>query len=338
MDDELLENDDGGGMGPLKRNAILIRARERRILSESLMILKKRKKLFHSMNFQISKVREQEMERKRLLKEKAEFKERARREFLARELLVNFHVKEAAPAAATAAAAAAAAARNFTVREGDNMERNAIMFCKEYEADIGSEIEGLSCAQSIVARAKLMLSATKTKQIIFMFPIILSNGTRTVLRMRQDDDGTEEVMKFCAVYNMTDQVCDWMRTKLAPHVEQHFKDSVLATTSLVAPDGRNLIIFLRQGDQHDLNQFVTDYVSVTKLPINVIPSITMMLERKLKPTVFEQRIEGEARLGSKLRVKRGDNAKEVVMAFGRRAGITAEAQNQVLQALIQRGL
>ena len=322
-----MENDDGGGMGPLKRNAVLIRARERRILRESLTILKKRKKLFHSLNFQISKVREQEMERKRLVKEKAEFKERARREFLARELLINFRVKEAATAA-----------RNFTVREGDNMERNAIMFCKEYEADIGGEIEGLPCAQSIVARAKVMLSATKTKQIIFMFPIILSNGTRTVLRMRQEDDGTEEVMKFCAVYNMTDQVCDWMRTKLAPHVEQHFKDSVLATTSLVAPDGRNLIIFLRQGDQHDLNQFVTDYVSVTKLPMNVIPSITMMLERKLAPTVFEQKITGEARLGSKLRVKRGDNAKEVVMAFGRRAGISAEAQNQVLQALIQRGL
>jgi hypothetical protein len=64
----------------------------------------------------------------------------------------------------------------------------------------------------------------------------------------------------------------------------------------------------------------------------------MMLERKLPPTVFEQKINGEARLGSTLRVKRGDNAKDVVMAFGRRAGIPADAQNQVLQALIQRGL
>jgi hypothetical protein len=70
-------------------------------------------------------------------------------------------------------------------------------------------------------------------------------------------------MKFCAVHNMTDRVCDWMRSQLAPHVEQHFKDLVLATTSLMAPDGRDLIIYLRQGDQHDLNQFVTDYVSVS---------------------------------------------------------------------------
>ena len=98
-----------------------------------------------------------------------------------------------------------------------------------------------------------------------------------------------------------------------------------------------LIIYLRQGDQHNLKQFVTDYVAVSKLPMNVIPSITMMLERKLQPTVFEQSISGEGRLGIKLQLKKGDNAKDVVMAFGRRKGMPVEAQNQVLQALIQRG-
>ena len=63
----------------------------------------------------------------------------------------------------------------------------------------------------------------------------------------------------------------------------------------------------------------------------------MMLERKLQPTVFEQSISGEGRLGVKLRLKRGDNAKEVVMAFGRRKGMPVDAQNQVLQALLQKG-
>jgi len=86
-----------------------------------------------------------------------------------------------------------------------------------------------------------------------------------------------------------------------------------------------------------LKQFVTDYVAVSKLPTNVIPSITIMLERKLQPTVFEQSISGEGRLGIKLQLKQGDNAKDVVMAFGRRKGMPVEAQNQVLQALIQRG-
>jgi hypothetical protein len=42
-------------------------------------------------------------------------------------------------------------------------------------------------------------------------------------------------------------------------------------------------------------------------------------------------------VGIKLRLKRGDNAKEVVMAFGRRKGMPAEAQNQVLQALLKQG-
>ena len=270
------------------------------------------------LNYQITKVREQEKERKRLIQEKADFKENARKEFLIRQVLVNISVLDDV-------------AMNFTVCEGDNVE----LLARSYIHAHG--IGGTMKVEQLVDLAKQEISKHPTRQIIFMFPIVLSNGTRTILRMRQQDDGTEEVMKFCAVHNMTDRVCDWMRSNLATHVEAHFKDTVLATASVQAPDGRDLVIYLRQGDQHDLNRFVTDYVAVSKLPTNVIPSLTMMLERKLQPNVFEQSISGEGRVGIKLRLKRGDNAKEVVMAFGRRKGMPAEAQNQVLQALLKQG-
>ena len=327
-DDRLLEESADGVeqimMGPIKRNAILIRARERRILYESIFLLNQRKRNLKQLSYQITEVREKEQERKRLLEEKARFKERAVEEFLSRNVLINMSVVEVSDKNS------AITNTNFTVCEGDNLELLARTFVNKHG-------NGQIDTPTLVSRAKKELLKSPTKQIIFMFPVVLSNGTRTILRMRQQDDGTEEVMKFCAVHNMTDRICDWMRSNLATHVEQHFKDSILATASLQAPDGRELIIYLRQGDQHDLTQFVTDYVSVTKLPINVIPSITMMLERKLQPTIFEQSISGEGRLGIQLKLKRGDNAKDVVMAFGRRKGMPVEAQNQVLTALLQRG-
>jgi hypothetical protein len=323
--EEQVDDSNKNGIGPIRRNAIIVRARERRILQESISKLNRSLKSLNNMNYQITKVREAEQERKRVIQEKLNFKENARKEFLIRDVIVNVTINSKLTS-------------NFTIREGDNIEIEAIKYCKQYNPELIKLNEKQMIPNTIVTHARESIRKNlQVKQIIFMFPIILSNGTRAILRMRQEDDGTKEVMKFCAVHNMTDRVCNWMRDRLSTHVESHFKDSVLATASIQAPDGRDLIIYLRQGDQHDLKQFVTDYVHVSKLPINVIPSITMMLERKLQPTVFEQSISGEGSLGVKLRLKRGDNAKEVVMAFGRRKGMPVDAQNQVLQALLQKG-
>jgi hypothetical protein len=332
-DTALLEESSMSGgtsdIGPIKRNAILIRARERRILQTSIYKLNQRRRSLLHFSYQITEVREKENKRLKLIEEKLNFKKKAVQEFLSRDVLINISVIEDLKDTEDAKDHTVA---NFTVCEGDNLE----LLARAYVLQYGNKQNSID-TNKLVTRVKNIFLKKPTKQIIFMFPIILSNGTRAILRMRQQDDGTEEVLKFCAVHNMTDRVCNWMRDRLSTHVEAHFKDQVLATASLQAPDGRDLIIYLRQGDQHDLNQFVTDYVAVSKLPRNVIPSITMMLERKLQPNVFEQSINGEGRIGITLRLKRGDNAKEVVMAFGRRKGVTAEAQNQVLQALLQRG-
>ena len=136
---------------------------------------------------------------------------------------------------------------------------------------------------------------------------------------------------------MTDAYCDWMRGQLAPHVERHFQENVLATATVNAPDGRQLQAFVRQGEQHDLKAWAADFAEVTRMPSNVVPSLAMMLERKLPPVVFEQSISGEGRVGIKLKLRRGDATDKVISAFGIKKGVDAGAQAQILAALRGRG-
>merc|ERR1711968_372210 len=219
----------------------------------------------------------------------------------------------------------------FIVREGDHLERSAKSF---------AEMHGLSSdrVNDIVKQArKNIQKGPPTRQAIFMHPVILANGSRVLLRLRQQDNGTHEVLKFCAVHNMTDAYCDWMRGQLAPHVERHFQEDVLATSTVNAPDGRQLQAFVLQGEQHDLKAWAADFAEVTRMPSNVVPSLAMMLERKLPPVVFEQSISGEGRVGIKLKLRRGDATENVIRAFGVKKGVDNGAQAQILAALKGRG-
>tara|TARA_B100000795_G_C22741188_1_gene415436 strand:+ start:423 stop:1178 length:756 start_codon:yes stop_codon:yes gene_type:complete len=221
-DTALLEESSMSGgtsdIGPIKRNAILIRARERRILQTSIYKLNQRRRSLLHFSYQITEVREKENKRLKLIEEKLNFKKKAVQEFLSRDVLINISVIEDLKDTEDAKDHTVA---NFTVCEGDNLE----LLARAYVLQYGNEQNSID-TNKLVTRVKNIFLKKPTKQIIFMFPIILSNGTRAILRMRQQDDGTEEVLKFCAVHNMTDRICDWMRSNLATHVEAHFKDSV----------------------------------------------------------------------------------------------------------------
>ena len=358
-DRALLEEDEADDFGPIRRAAIIVRARERRILEGGIAGLDARLASLGNLSYQITEVREAEHARLAEIERRRRFKEDALAEFLAREVVVQVEVRvrgedeeggedeedvetinldgdgeeeeqqqqeEEAEEAETTPLTA-----TFIVREGDHLERSAKTFAHTHGLDAGR-------VQGIVDTARRSIqTGPPTRQIIFMHPIILANGSRVLLRLRQQDNGTEEVLKFCAVHNMTDRYCDWMRGALAPHVETHFQESVVATATLNAPDGRQLQAFLRQGEQHDLEAWAADFAEASRMPTTVVPSLAMMLERKLPPVVFEQSISGEGRVGIKLRLRRGDATAKVLQAFGMKKGVDAGAQAQILSALKGRG-
>ncbi len=351
-DRALLEEEDSEDFGPIRRAAIIVRARERRILEGSIAGLDARLGALGNLSYQITEVREAENARLAEIERRRRFKEESLAEFLAREVVVQVEIKlrgdvsdededgdvetinldgdgdeeeDEKEAVSDAEEMMAPSTAMFIVREGDHLERSAKAFAHTHGLD-QSRVQGI-----IDTARRSIRNGPPTRQIIFMHPIILANGSRVLLRLRQQDNGTEEVLKFCAVHNMTDRYCDWMRGALAPHVEKHFQESVIATATLNAPDGRQLQAFLRQGEQHDLEAWATDFAEVARMPTTVVPSLAMMLERKLQPVVFEQAISGEGRVGIKLRLRRGDATEKVLQAFGTKKGVDPGAGTRKLK-------
>jgi hypothetical protein len=47
-----------------------------------------------------------------------------------------------------------------------------------------------------------------------------------------------------------------------------------------APDGRNLKLIIREGEQHDLNQFVCDFFELNNLPMDSVDGIVKELNKR----------------------------------------------------------
>ncbi len=319
-EEALLSDFDFESEEPLRHQAILVRHRERILLMNSISKLERQLEQLSNMSYQITEVREREAERLRLKAERERFRENAVAEYHRRDAIVEFPIDLGKGRGSI----------NFTIREGDSLEREAKRFGEANGLNGGGVRELVRMARGEAKRAN-------HPTVIFTHPVILANGTRVVFRLRQKDNGTEEVFKFCAVWNMTDPVCNFLRNNLAPHVEKHFTDPVLVSVPFDSPDGRRIRIEPRQGQQHDLNQFARDFATASRLPESSVPGLVGLLRRKL-PHIFQQRISGEGRVDVLLRVLRGQNSGATIPAFGRRYGIDSFAQQQIAAALQQSGV
>merc|ERR1711871_1710310 len=117
-----------------------------------------------------------------------------------------------------------------------------------------------------------------------------------------------------------------MRGRLAPALNAHLQEPLIAKVPVTAPDGRRLVIELRQGEQHDLVQFARDYCVAARLPLDLAGSIADAVAAKLAPVQFRQSVSGEGRVDVTVHMRRGEKAVQVVPSFCRRRGIDGGAQ------------
>ena len=192
------ETDDD--MGPLRRAAIEMRMREKKLLNRTLMDLEEHKTQLANLTYQISEVRRKEAERQRRIKEAREWKENVRKEAAVVPTVVDIPIDLGSGQSA-----------NFTVYEGDDSTAKATEFGEKY----GLTKDGQA---ALISAAKKGIKEDK-KHIIFTYAVFLDNGTKTTFRLRAGDNGTEEVLKFCAINNVSDAACDNVRYFLAPRLD-----------------------------------------------------------------------------------------------------------------------
>ena len=90
--------------------------------------------------------------------------------------------------------------------------------------------------------------------------------------------------------------------------------SLLLTFPLDVPDGRTINFDVRQGEQHDLIRLVQDYSLAMRINIDV-EQLANIAHQKLNTQIMEVPVDLPMQRRVVLRVRQGDEPRELVEAF-----------------------
>ena len=177
--------------------------------------------------------------------------------------------------------------------QGEDLKQKVIDFFTEHS---------LKAEAVPVVEKKLRAAARKTAvpHLLLALPVVLDDGRFRVLAVHEntkdsgDNNGgadsvnvTQVVRKAFAQWNVSLEMENYEAREEAfiERVEEilqhHLKRKVLIELPLDAPDGRKLLLQVRQGQQHDLETTVRCFVEAVGLPLTSSPQIINVLKDRL---------------------------------------------------------
>merc|ERR1712054_178756 len=299
----------------ITRAAIVVRKREKELLESVINFLDNRRANLSNLTHQIEGVRKLEKERKARLKEIAEFKERTRAQFSIPKKTVSFPIK-----------LGKGNSPNFTVYEGQDLELMAAQFVQTHGLK-----EGL--IKTIIKNARKRVR--KGGELEFHTPIILDNGTRVCLRLYKGGNITTEIRKIGAIYNITEAQLEIVIRLLKEKYEQRMAKKVLVEFPVTVPDGRNIVVKVREGEEHDLITHFRDLMMAMNMDIDYIQLANIAFQR-LPPIALKIPVEMPGKMTETFHYRQGQNPTDTVVAFCHYYGYTRETYTQILNAVQQR--
>jgi hypothetical protein len=299
----------------ITRAAIVVRKREKELLESVINFLDNRRANLSNLTHQIEGVRKLEKERKARLKEIAEFKERTRAQFSIPKKTVSFPIK-----------LGKGNSPNFTVYEGQDLELMAAQFVQTHGLK-----EGL--IKTIIKNARKRVR--KGGELEFHTPIILDNGTRVCLRLYKGGNITTEIRKIGAIYNITEAQLEIVIRLVKEKYEQRMAKKVLVEFPVTVPDGRNIVVKVREGEEHDLITHFRDLMMAMNMDIDYIQLANIAFQR-LPPIALKIPVEMPGKMTETFHYRQGQNPTDTVVAFCHYYGYTRETYTQIMNAVQQR--
>jgi len=233
--------------GPVFIDAIRLSLREKELMLATLDYLSDHRKavLAGEVTFQLDIKRKEREEADRRAAEHAKFVEEIQRK--AREVLplavVPVEMGEGKPK------------QNLTLLEGQDVRETVLSFCRQWGVG-GGYVDTLMNA--------LRSRVNNPAPLRLILGVVLPTGHRRVLGIEEGSNATIETGVFCARYNISNtEDCD----RLQQRVENRLSSErpVLTVMNIDAPDSRKLKLVVHQGEQHDIGQFVADFLEYYKM-------------------------------------------------------------------------
>ncbi len=148
--------------------------------------------------------------------------------------------------------------------------------------------------------------------------VVIPVGDRRVLAIPEGSNATVETGVFCAKYNVTetkdcDRIQERVRQRLNP---EGFSRRILINFNVDAPDSRKLALIVREGEQHEVRQFVADFLENYKmLHENALNVLTSEVLKRLPAPALQIPVALNAQRKVQIRFAENENITAVVSGF-----------------------
>lgn len=303
-DDDASTTASAPSLGPIMTAAVTLRLREKSILYSALDFLKDHEAAVRngSVPFQL--------ELKALERVQADLREAEHKKFVAdiqaralyRPPLATIEVDMGADRPKA----------NLTLEEGRDLSRTVQQFCLDHnvKANFVTTLQ-----DALRARVK------SPAPLLLMLGVVLDNNTgeRKILAIPEGSNSTVETNVFCVRYGSTID-SDWCRALLRRvdkrlDTASSFTRRVLLIVPIDAPDSRKLQLVIREGEQHDIRQIVSDFFELYHMPMESVIMMANEVHKRLPPVVTQVTVDLPSQRSVAARFSMNDNITAVVEAF-----------------------
>lgn len=198
---------------------------------------------------------------------------------------------------------------NLTLLEGQDVKETVLNFCrmnnvgKNYVATLEKELR----ARVVSPRPPQLLMG-----------IVVPLGDRRVLAIPEGSNATIETGVFCAKYNITEtRDCDRIQERVKQRlIPETFSRRILLSFNVDAPDSRKLALTVREGEQHEVRQFVSDFLENYKmLHENALNVLTSEVLKRLPAPALQIPVSLNSQRKVQIRFAENENITAVVSGF-----------------------
>ncbi len=162
-------------------------------------------------------------------------------------------------------------------------------------------------------------------------------GERHILGIPEGANATIETGIFCAKYDNSKEVlttpwCKGLMDRVQQRLNsKRFTRKILLVIPVDAPDSRKLQLIIREGEQHDLMQFVSDFLEFYKMPTENAYMLAQEVLKRLPGIALQIPIGLTAQRQVAIRFSLNDNVTNVVEAFSNYFQIDEPVKIEILK-------
>ena len=198
---------------------------------------------------------------------------------------------------------------NLTLMEGNDLQQTVVNFC-QLHAIPSSYVQTLQ--QSLRKQIK------SPEPLMLQLGVILPSGERKILGIPENANATIETSVFCIQNDILDEeTCESIQERVSNRLSSpNYKREVLGVMSVDSPDGRQLKMVVRQGEQHDLMQFTSDFLEFYKMDSpSAVEAVANAMHQQLASATMNLPVNLPSKRPVSMRLSTHDNITAVVSAF-----------------------